>query len=91
MRAAFKGQRLVDHFIDIIPIQEVSINTPIEKLNEILLEDKRAAKQCALVVVHEMLANADYIYGGRDAQTGKTARENYIEYWQEVKEAIEKA
>ena len=47
-------------------------------------------KQCALIAVDEMLANAGMIWGGRNTETGLTARDEFRKYWQEVKQEIEK-
>jgi hypothetical protein len=44
----------------------------------------------ALIAVDEMLNNAGFIWGGRDTETGITARDQYRKYWQEVKQEIEK-
>ena len=49
----------------------------------------RMAKQCALVLVDEMLNNAGYIWGGVDPETGLTARDGFRTYWNQVKEEIE--
>jgi len=51
---------------------------------------KLQAKQCALIAVDEMLNNAGFIWGGRDTETGMTARDQYRKYWQEVRDEIEK-
>lgn len=48
------------------------------------------SKQCALIAVYEMLNNAGFIWGGRDTETGKTARDTYRDYWNQVKQEIEK-
>jgi hypothetical protein len=48
------------------------------------------AKQCALIAVDEMLNSAGFIWGGRDTETGLSARDSFREYWQEVKTEIEK-
>jgi hypothetical protein len=48
------------------------------------------AKQCALIAVDEMLNNAGFIWGGRDTETGLSARDSYRKYLQEVKQEIEK-
>lgn len=48
------------------------------------------AKKCALIAVDEMLANAGMIWGGRNTETGLTARDEFRKYWQEVKQEIEK-
>lgn len=48
------------------------------------------AIHCALIFVNEMLDNAMYIWGGRDTETGLSARDGFRKYWQEVKEELEK-
>jgi len=48
------------------------------------------AKQCASIVVNEMLNNAGFIWGGTDSETGLSARDAFRKYWNEVKEEIEK-
>ena len=48
------------------------------------------AKKCSLIAVDEMLANAGMIWGGRNTETGLTARDEFRKYWQEVKQEIEK-
>ena len=48
------------------------------------------AQQCALIAVDEMQANAGMIWGGRNTETGLTARDEFRKYWQEVKQEIEK-
>lgn len=48
------------------------------------------AKKCALIAVNRMLKNAGFIWGGRDTETGLTARDEYKKYWQEVKNEIQK-
>jgi hypothetical protein len=48
------------------------------------------AKECALILIKEMLDSAARIWGGRDTETGKTARDSYREYWYEVKSEVEK-
>lgn len=47
------------------------------------------AKRCALIAVDEMLKNAGFIWGGRDTETGLSARDEYRKYWNEVKTEIE--
>ncbi len=54
------------------------------------VRDIHAAIRCALIVVNEMLGSAARIWGGRDTETGKTARDSYREYWYEVKSELEK-
>ena len=48
------------------------------------------AKQCALIAVDEMLGNAAMIWGGRNTETGLTARDEFRKYWNEVKQELEK-
>ena len=70
--------------------------TPKEKAEElfgiylIYTENQTLAKKCALIAVDEMQANAGMIWGGRNTETGLTARDEFRKYWQEVKQEIEK-
>ncbi len=48
------------------------------------------AKKCALIAVDEMQANAGMIWGGRNTETGLSARDEFRKYWREVKEELEK-
>jgi hypothetical protein len=48
------------------------------------------AKKSALVTVDYMLSNAAMIWGGRDTETGLTARDEFRKYWYEVKQELEK-
>jgi hypothetical protein len=48
------------------------------------------AKQCALIAVDEMLGNAGMIWGGRNTETGLTARDEFRKYWHQVKQELEK-
>ena len=74
--------------------------TPKEKAEELLNKFNNPdrtnypyvhnAQQCALIAVDEMQANAGMIWGGRNTETGLTARDEFRKYWQEVKQEIEK-
>jgi hypothetical protein len=72
--------------------------TPKEKAEELynkMLPKKGVvfklySKKCALLVVNEMIDNAGYIWGGRDTETAKSARDSYRDYWYEVKQELEK-
>lgn len=70
--------------------------TPEEKSEELfgiyLLHtgNQTFAKNCALIAVDEMLANAGMIWGGRNTETGLTAIDEFRKYWQEVKKELEK-
>ena len=70
--------------------------TPKEKAEElfgiylIYTENQTLAKKCALIAVDEMQANAGMIWGGRNTETGLTARDEFRKYWQEVKQELEK-
>lgn len=75
------------------------MSNPQEKAKELLDKmlycyqgslDEYTAKQCALVCCDEMINNAGFIWGGRDTETGKTARDSYRTYWQEIKTELEK-
>jgi hypothetical protein len=48
------------------------------------------AKKSALIAVDYMLSNAAMIWGGRDTETGLTARDEFRKYWYEVKQELEK-
>jgi hypothetical protein len=48
------------------------------------------AKQCALIAVDYMICNAGMIWGGRDTETGLTARDTFKKHWLEVKQELEK-
>jgi hypothetical protein len=48
------------------------------------------AKEGALIVANEMLNNAGLIWGGSREEIGLSARDKFREYWNEVKEEIEK-
>jgi hypothetical protein len=80
--------------------------TPVEKARELWwkyysriehklseeysLHDSQVAKELALIAVDEMIGNAGFIWGGRDTETGKSARDSYRDYWLSVKHEIEK-
>lgn len=71
------------------------MKTPKEKAKQLV--DKMSfevcktdAKQCALIAVDEMLSNAGMIWGGRNTETGLTARDEFRKYWREVKQEIDK-
>lgn len=42
----------------------------------------------ALKCCDEMLNNAGFIWGGRNTETGLSARDSFREYWTEVKEEL---
>ena len=70
--------------------------TPEEKAEELFgiyllhTSNQTFAKNCSLIAVDEMLANAGMIWGGRNTETGLTARDEFRKYWQEVKQELEK-
>jgi hypothetical protein len=78
--------------------------TPKEKAKELIdkfihsesqdgyndVRDIHAAIRCAIILVNEMLSNAAMIWGGRNTETGLTARDEFRKYWQEVKQELEK-
>ena len=70
--------------------------TPTEKAEElfgiylIYTENQTVAKTCALIAVDEMRGNAGMIWGGRNTETGLTARDEFRKYWQQVKQELEK-
>lgn len=49
------------------------------------------SKECALIFCDNMLDNAGFIWGGRDDETSKTARDKFREYWIEVKQWVAKS
>jgi hypothetical protein len=53
-------------------------------------EEYARCVECALIAVDEMQANAGMIWGGRNTETGLTARDEFRKYWQEVKKEIDK-
>jgi hypothetical protein len=54
------------------------------------VRDLHAANRCAIILVNEMLSNAAMIWGGRNTETGLTARDEFRKYWYEVKNELEK-
>lgn len=54
------------------------------------VRDLHAANRCAIILVNEMLNNAAMIWGGRNTETGLTARDEFRKYWIEVKNELEK-
>ncbi len=77
-----KAQQIVDKY------RVVLIQSDTDAGEEILCTT--IAKQCALVAMDEMIGNAGFIWGGRDTETGKTARDMYRDYCYELKQEIEK-
>jgi hypothetical protein len=71
-----KAEELVDKFVQYTPADS-EFEYPY-------------AKQCALIAVNEMLGNAAMIWGGRNTETGLTARDEFRKYWNEVKKELEK-
>lgn len=51
-------------------------------------KNKLIAKSIATYVCDEMLNNAGFIWGGRDTETGKSARDSYRTYLEKVKQEI---
>jgi len=72
--------------------------TPNENAHEIFyriyawLDDKEkdTALELAILFSKMMLENAGMIWGGRNTETGLTARDEFIKYWQETKEELGK-
>jgi hypothetical protein len=70
--------------------------TPKEKAKDLLgihlweTGNETFKKNCALILVNEMIENAGYIWGGRNTETGLTARDEFRKYWHQVKLEIEK-
>jgi hypothetical protein len=54
-----------------------------------LTNDPKIAKQCALTAIDYMICNAGMIWGGRDTETGLTARDTFRKHWLEVKQELE--
>ncbi len=48
-----------------------------------------AARRCAMITIDYMLENAGFIWGGRDTETGKTARDMYRDHLNEIKQELE--
>jgi hypothetical protein len=71
-----KAEELVDKFIQYTPADS-EFEYPY-------------AKKCALIAVDYMLSNAAMIWGGRNTETGLTARDEFRKHWYEVKNEIEK-
>ena len=69
--------------------------TPQEKAKQLLETYSNVgmgngwAEQCALITVNEMIGNAGFIWGGRDVETGLSARDGFRKYWYEVKQVLE--
>lgn len=75
-----KANQLVDRFMDLSEEQEY--NTP-------RYMSKEMAKQSALILVDEMIANAGYIWGGHETETGLSARDSFRKYWHNVSSELE--
>jgi hypothetical protein len=66
--------------------------TPQEKADELhvgywrLTNDSRIAKQCALIAVEEIIP----IVNSYENALSASQQSNYLEYWYEVKEELEK-
>jgi len=71
-----KAEQLIIKFIDSLP---PNAETDIDKFLEV---DKKAAKQCALIAVNEIIASNPHYY------FTKTEIYSTIGYWQEVKSEI---
>ncbi len=65
--------------------------TAKEKAEDLLMKFSNPfAKSSAIILVNEMLDNAAMIWGGRNTETGLTARDEFRKYWYEVKNELEK-
>ena len=70
--------------------------TPEENARELFyrislwVEDKDTAIDLAELFSKIMIENEADIWGGRNTETGLTARDEFRKYWQEVKKEIEK-
>lgn len=72
-----KAKELVDKFTDIE-----------NEYNE--YSDFKQAKQCALITVDEILENVNYFFTELEKDGLPNKFDDEIEYWQEVKQEIEK-
>ena len=72
-----KAQELVDKF------NKYTIVCATHYSNGKIKENKDDAKECALIAVEEILKTNPYEWDGEDLNSN-------IEYWQEVKQEIEK-
>ncbi len=72
--------------------------TPRENAHEIFYriyawlddKDKDTALELAILFSKMMLENAGMIWGGRNTETGLTARDEFRKYWKETKEELRK-
>ena len=71
--------------------------TPKEKANELVVKYQidnpityHQAKQCALIAVDEILENVDYFFKELEKDGLPNKFDDEIEYWQEVKQEINK-
>jgi hypothetical protein len=70
--------------------------TPKENAHEIFyriyawLDDKDTALELAILFSKMMLENTGMIWGGRNSETGLTARDEFRKYWKETKEELRK-
>jgi hypothetical protein len=83
-----KATQLCDAFYQKLPLERYVTTTDGDLSWE--YNSWQRAKECALIAVDEMLNNAGFIWGGRDTETGLSARDSYRKYLQEVKQEIEK-
>jgi hypothetical protein len=84
-----KAKYLVEKFSKILHRHDkrLAISFNISLLSKKIIEnDDHNGKKIAIEFVNEMLDNTGHIWGGR--KKGKSARDNYREYWNEVKEHI---
>jgi hypothetical protein len=69
--------------------------TPKEKARELYdkywkIIDTLTTKQCALIAVDEILENVNYFFSELEKDGLPNKFDDEIEYWQEVKQEIEK-
>jgi len=75
-----KAKQLFDNFYSITPL-DADFSDSVDEANRKILSDRKHAKQCALIAVDEIIKYQEKI------------SEHYwidLEYWQEVKQEIEK-
>jgi len=79
-----KARELVNQFLEKIPFADTNVYKDWKKE----MNDK--AKQCALIAVNEILENVNYFFTELEKDGLPNKFDDEIEYWQEVKQEIEK-
>jgi hypothetical protein len=77
MKAKEKAKEIVERFINIIPCNDNELSE-----DEMYKEQLHSAKQCALICVDEILRN--------EVNTTMHPNDIIMDYWQEVKQEINK-